>query len=252
MRLPLFAALLIAPLAGCAGLSPPGAEESGLAKAVEPSLRAAAVTADANNDWKGAAQHWRTLYQRLPGEQAITLSLARALRYSGQGQQAADVVQTELARHGRDARLVGELGKAYLAADRIGLAVRNLEEAQALTPDDWELHSALGVALDSLTRHDEARTAYGRALQLAPDHPLVLNNLGLSQALDGQLDEAIATLTHAHEQPQAGMQIRQNLALLLALQGDAEAAERVAAKDLPAEMVRNNAGIYRMLATGRR
>lgn len=251
MRLRLFAALLIAPLAGCATLSTPGAEDAALAKAVEPSLRAAAVTAEANNDWKGAAQHWRTLYQRAPGDQTITLSLARALRYSGQAQQAADVVQGELARNGRDARMVAELGKAYLAADRIGLALKSLEEARALAPDDWELHSALGVALDSQARYGEAREAYGRALVLAPDHPLVLNNLGLSQALDGQLDEAVATLTRANEQPQAGMQIRQNLALLLALTGDAAAAERLAAKDLPADMVRTNAGIYRVLAAGR-
>lgn len=252
MRLRLFAALLIAPLAGCAALSVPGAEDAALSKAVEPSLRAAAMTAEANNDWKGAAQHWRTLYQRAPDDQTITLSLARALRYSGQAQQAADVMQVELARHGRDARMVAELGKAYLAADRNGLALKNLEEARTLAPDDWELHSALGVALDSQARYGEARDSYARALALAPDHPLVLNNFALSQALDGRLDEAITTLSHANEQPQAGMQIRQNLALLLALKGDAGAAERLAAKDLPAEMVRSNAGVYRVLAAGRR
>lgn len=248
MRLRLAIALLIAPLAACAGLPGPATDDAALARAVEPSLRTAAVTAEANNDWKGAAQHWRTLYQRTPADQGITLALARALRYSGQAQQAADVMQGEVARHGRQPSLVAELGKAYLAADRMGLALKTLEEAATLAPADWEVHSALGVAFDALARHAEAREAYAHALAHAPDHPLVLNNLGLSLALDHRLDEAITALSQANEQPQAGPQIRQNLALLLALKGDSAAAERVAAKDLPTDMARVNAGIYRALA----
>lgn len=252
MRLRFATALLIAPLAACAGLPAPGADDDALSRAVEPSLRTAALTAETNNDWKGAAQHWRTLAQRAPADRTIVLSLARALRYAGQPQQAADLMQGELARHGRDPRLVAELGKDYLAADRIGLALKHLEEASALTPADWEVQSALGVALDVQGRYGEARAAYARALEHAPDHPLVLNNLGLSLALDGRLDEAVDTLSRAGEQPQAGPQIRQNLALLLALKGDSAAAERLAAKDLPAEMARTNAGLYRALAQARR
>lgn len=247
--------LALAPLllAGCAGF--PALDAGGdnaLAKAVEPSLRQAALTAEAANDWKGATQHWRTLYQRNPGDKGVALSLARALRAAGQAQQAADLMQAELGRHGRDAGLVAELGKDYLAADRIGLALKHLEEARNLAPGDWEAHSALGVALDAATRYDDAAAAYAGALALSPDNPQVLNNLALSQALAGRLDEAVATLGRANEQPHSGPQIRQNLALLLALTGDAARAERMAAKDLPADMARANSAIYRTLAEGRR
>lgn len=246
---PLLISLL---LAGCAQASMDTASDDVIARAVEPSLRTAAATAEVNNDWKGAAQHWGTLHQRRPDDSAITLSLARALRYGGRAQQAADLMQGELARIGRDTVLLTELGKDYLAAERLGLAVKMLEEASAKAPQNWDIHSAMGVALDELGRYPEAQAAYERALEQAPDNPVVLNNLALSQAQTGQLDKAIATLHQANEHPAAGPQIRQNLALLLALTGDASAAERMAAKDLPAEMVRTNAATFRTLADAAR
>ncbi|MBC7908505.1 MAG: tetratricopeptide repeat protein [Rhodospirillaceae bacterium] len=235
-------------LTGCAAVTMETAGEDVIARAVEPSLRAAAANAEANNDWKGAAQHWGTLHQRHPEDTAISLSLARSWRYGGQPQQAADLMQDTLSRTGRDVPVLIELGKDYLAAERLGLALKILEEARAKAPDIWDIHSAMGVALDSLGRYPEAQGAYERALELAPDNPVVLNNLGLSQAQSGQLSIAIDTLQRANEHPGAGPQLRQNLALLLALKGDAPAAERMAAKDLPPDMVRTNAGIYRTLA----
>jgi Flp pilus assembly protein TadD len=235
-------------LAGCAGATMETAGDDVIARAVEPSLRTAAASAEANNDWKGAAQHWGTLHQRHPEDSSISLSLARAWRYGGQEQQAADLIQGELARTGRSLGLLTELGKDYLAAERLGLALKTLEEARTKAPDNWDIHSAMGVALDASGRYGEAQAAYGRALELSPENPVVLNNLALSQAQSGQLDMAVETLRRANEHPGAGTQLRQNLALLLALKGDAPAAERLAAKDLPPDMVRTNAGIYRSLA----
>lgn len=228
-----------------------GGPDAALTKAVEPSLRAAAANAEAANDYKGAAQHWRTLYQRHPEDKALAINLARSLRYAGAAQQAADIVQAHLGRSGRDGDLLAELGKDYLAADRMGLARKTLEEAAALAPQRWDVHSALGVVHDSQGRYAEAQAAYGRALELMPDEPSVLNNLGLSQALSGKLDDAVASLRLAAEHPRAQAQVRQNLALLLALKGDTAGAERLARKDLPPEMVRTNAEIFRELARRR-
>lgn len=232
--------------AGCAGTP----DEAEVAQAVEPSLRAAAITAEAASDYRGAAQHWRTLYQRHPEDKGLALSLARTLRYSGQPQQAADVMQAALARLGRDPDLVTETGKDYLADERLGLAQRSLEEARKLAPQRWDIPSAMGVCFDLQGRAAEAAEAYAQALALSPDNPEVLNNLALSQALSGKLREAVATLRHADDQPSAGTQVRQNLAMLLALSGDATAAERLARHDLPPEMARANAEIFRKLSEG--
>lgn len=245
------AAFLALPLlAGCAGA--PVAESDGrLADAVEPSLRAAAASAEAARDYKGAAQHWGTLYQRHPTSPDIALALARTLRYAGQPQQSADIMQDRLEAKPGDADLLTELGKDYLAADRMPLALATLERASAAAPERWDIHSALGVAQDAAGRYDLAAEAYGRALALSPDNPRVMNNQALSLALSGRLDEAIATLTRAADHPRASSQIRQNLAVLLALKGDGAKAEKLVRQDLPADMARNNTAILRALAAQR-
>jgi Flp pilus assembly protein TadD len=242
----LAALALAAMLSACAGA--PGEQGGSIAQAVEPSLRAAAANAEANHDYKGAAQHWGTLYQRRPDDRDVAINLARSLRAGGQPQQAADLMQAQLLRQPNDPLLLMELGKDYLAADRIGLAVKALEQASSLAPTAWEAHSALGVAQDTLGRPAAAAASYGRALELSPGNAAVLNNLGLSLALAGHLDEGIATLRRALELPAAGTQVSQNLAMLLALKGDAAQAERLARRDLPPDMARNNADILKAVA----
>ena len=174
-------------LAGCGGGQINTGDENAVALAVEPSLRAAAANAEANQDYKGAAQHWRTLYQRHPEDRIIAVQLARMTRYAGQPQQAADLMQSHLARRPDDGELLAELGKDYLAADRTGLGLRTLEQARAVAPSRWDVHSALGVAYDMEGRKAEAEAAYAKALELSPGNPQVLNNLGLNQALQGRL-----------------------------------------------------------------
>ncbi|MDO8608571.1 MAG: tetratricopeptide repeat protein [Phaeospirillum sp.] len=242
-RLPIVLALI---LAGCTNSAVDG--ERAVIDAVEPSLRAAAAAAEAGHDYKGAAQHLGTLYQRRGDDKGIGVALARNLRYGGQPQAAADIIQGQLTRFPRDPDLLIELGKDYLAADRIALALRMLEQALAVAPERWEVHATMAVALDTLGRNSEALAAYGRALELSPENPAIMNNLGLSQALAGRLDDGLATLGSAADLPTATAQIRQNLALLLALKGDAAQAEKLTRNNLPPDVARANIDVMRAIA----
>lgn len=223
-----------------------------LSAVIDPSLRKAAQAAEANYDYKTAASHYRSLVQRNPDDGALVLKLMRVLRYGGLPQQAIDLGERQLARTGGDPVVLTELGKAYLAQDRVNVAVRYLSQANDQAPDNWETWSALGVAYDYQRRFEEAVLAHRRALALSPDNPQVLNNLGLSRAQAGDLDEAIQLLRRAADQPKATAQVRQNLALVTAIKGDLGGAERLARQDLPNEMVRNNLSYYRMLAAAAR
>lgn len=240
------AAFLALTLAGCATSQADG--ERSVAQAVEPSLRAAAAAAEANHDYKGAIQHLNTLYQRRNDDRGIGVALARNLRYGGQPQSAADIMQAQLTRFSNDPDLLIELGKDYLAADRVALSLRTLERARTAAPDRWEVYATMAVAQDAMGKSNEAQAAYNHALDLSPDNPMVLNNLGLSQALAGRLDEGVATLTRAADLPTATTQIRQNLALLLALKGDAAQAEKITRNDLPPDLARANIQVMRALA----
>jgi tetratricopeptide (TPR) repeat protein len=94
-----------------------------------------------------------------------------------------------------------------------------LERAHAPGEPDWRILSVQGAALDQLGRHDEAQRYYGTALRIAPDEPSVLSNLGLSYALSKDLVRAEGALRRAAGQPRVDARVRQNLALVMGLQG---------------------------------
>ncbi len=235
-------------LCGCTATTGEVSGQDGkLQSIIEPSLLAAAAAAESRYDYETAANSYRSLLQRHPDDGAMTLRLAQALRYSGKADQAIALLTPLAAERPEPAALI-QLGKAHLAADHLDLALRYLDQARELAPGDWEAHSAIGVAYDYQGKFDKAEAAYREALRLSPDNPTVLNNLGLSQAQAGNLAAAVETLRKAANQPQSPAQIRQNLALVLALSGDAEGAERFARMDLPPAILRDNVAYYRSLA----
>lgn len=214
---------------------------------IEPTIRQAALLAEQKGSYGEAAKHYSALVSKHPQDKALTLSLARNLRFAGNAQQAIAVLNTSGAASAGEPIVLLELGKAYLAADQLNLAKPTLERAKTSAPLNWEILSALGVVYDYEGRYDQAQEQYEAALFLAPDHPTVLNNMALSLAQEGDLDRALELMQLATDQPQAGPQTRQNLALLMALKGDADAAERLARKDLPPTMAEANITYYRSL-----
>jgi Flp pilus assembly protein TadD len=105
------------------------------------------------------------------------------------------------------------------------------------------------VALEQAQRDDEALIAHQRALALAPANPAVLSNLGMYYAAHGDPAQAEVLLKRAADLPGATVQVRQNLALVLGLQGKLPEAERIARQDLPPAVVTNNLAYLRAAQT---
>lgn len=238
-------------LAGCAVTSQrTGADPAAVTEKanVEPALRQAAMMSERNASYGEAAQHYASLHAKYPQDKQITLALARNLRFAGNPQQAIAVLNSGLAAQSPDALTLLELGKDYLAADQLNLAKPTLERAKAAAPLNWEVLSSLGVVYDYEGNYEQAQQQYDAALFLDPENPTVLNNKALSLAQQGRLDEAVKTMKVATDQPSASAQARQNLALLMALKGDSEAAERLARKDLPPAVAEANIEYYKSLS----
>lgn len=60
-------------------------------------------------------------------------------------------------------------------------AVADCMAALALQPTYGKAHGRLGIALTALNRHEEARTAFARAVQLEPDNESYKQNLKLAE-----------------------------------------------------------------------
>jgi Flp pilus assembly protein TadD len=123
--------------------------------------------------------------------------------------------------------------------------------ARAHTPErpNWRVLSTQGAVADQLGQHATAQQYYQAALQIAPNEPTVLSNLGLSYALGNRLQEAEKTLRQAVALPNANPRVRGNLALVLALQGNFAESERTASQDLsPQDAAANIAYVRSMTA----
>ena len=188
-------------------------------------------------------------YDQQPYDKRIAIAYSRALRASGRYDQAAAVAQRLATKYPKDMQVLGAYGKALAEDGRLREAEEVLPEAH--TPDEpsWSILSAQGAVEDQLGDHDQAQSYYRAALKIAPNQPEVLSNLGLSYALSQQLPMADETMRLAAAQPGADMRVRQNLALVLALEGKFDAAQGVAQQDLsPVDAAENVASIKQMIA----
>jgi len=179
------------------------------------------------------------------------LAYANALESIGQTDKQLEVYQRLTASHPGNAKLAGIYGKKLVAAGRSAAAVPVLEGAAAAPDADWRLYSALGTAYDQQGLFQKAREQYQKALSTDASNLSVLNNLGMSYALEGNLKEAETTLRRADATPRsrAEPQIRQNLALVVGLQGRFEEASKIASENLPPEQVEANMSyLKKMLA----
>jgi Flp pilus assembly protein TadD len=200
-------------------------------------------------DWRRQVAVWRPRYEANQADPKTAIAYARALRAIGQRAQAVAVLQQATIRNPHDMKLLGAYGRALADAGRLPEALDALGRAHTPDNPDWRVLNAQGAVLDQMGRHVDAQRHYRAALNLAPNEPSVLSNLGLSYALEKHLKQAEATLRTAVAQPNASPRVRQNLALVVGLEGRFADAERIASADLPpAEAAANVAYLRQMLA----
>ena len=184
-----------------------------------------------------------------PKDAEAALRYGQALRATGQRTQAAAVLeQATLAHPGNKALLAG-YGRALADNGNFQQAFDILARAHSPDNPDWRILSVQGTALDQLGRHDEARRYYASALKIVPEEPSVLSNLGLSYVLSRDLPTAEETLRRAYGSTRADARVRQNLGLVVGLQGRFAEAENIVKADLPAdEAAANVAYLKQMLS----
>jgi Flp pilus assembly protein TadD len=124
-----------------------------------------------------------------------------------------------------------------------------MRSERAQTPDrpDWQLLSAEGAILDQMGDPAGARDRYRKALDIMPNEPSILSNLGMSYVLQGDLRTAESYLASAVKQPGADSRVRQNLALVVGLQGRFGEAEKIASAELSPEQAQANVSYLRSM-----
>jgi len=201
----------------------------------------------APEDPRRAVDVYGERYRANPKDADAALAYGQALRATGQRAQAVAVLeQATIANPGNQPLLAG-YGRALADNGNSQAAFDVLSRAHSPANPDWRILSVQGTTLDKLGKHEEARRYYAGALKIVPDEPSVLSNLGLSYMLTKELPKAEETLRLAFASSRADVRVRQNLALVVGLQGRFAEAETIVKADLPAEEAAANVAYLRQM-----
>ncbi len=187
-----------------------------------------------------ATDYWSKQFKKHPKNKKVGMQFASTLRTMGRNEQALAVMQQVAIHNPEDREVLGAYGKALAGAGNLKKALETIQRAQTPHNPDWKLYSAEGTIYDQIGKPQLARQRYRKALDLRPGEPSILSNLGMSYLLAGDLRAAETYLQQAIRSPLADNRVRQNLALVIGLQGRFKEAETVAAGGLPPKEAQAN------------
>jgi Flp pilus assembly protein TadD len=207
----------------------------------------AKAKANPESDPHRDAEVYGERFRANPKDPDVALKYGQALRAIGQRAQAVAVLErAAILNPGNKAVLAG-WGRALADNGQSQQAFDVLGRAHTPANPDWRILSVQGTALDKLGRHDDARRYYASALRIMPDEPSVLSNLGMSYVLTKDLAKAEEVLRRAYVSARADSRIRQNLALVVGLQGRFDEAESIVKADLPADEAEANVAYLKQM-----
>jgi len=169
---------------------------------------------------KGDQSASRTHFERAAANGRLTARahLARVLIAAGQREEASRELERILSTAGADPDAVAQAHRLRLGLERPDLEAQleragraalladgtRLEEVRAafagvlaFDPDIWEAHFGLGLLERQAEDFVAAATSFRRALDLAPDQPDVMHELGVALLASGSKAEALGLLDRA-------------------------------------------------------
>jgi len=212
-----------------------------------PSTSAMAAVQGSEPDTRGISANLAERYRANPNDSVVAINYAQSLRASGQRSQAVAVLEQAALKNPKNMELLGAYGRALADVGNYQQALDVLNRAHTPDRPDWRILSVQGAVLDQMGRHEDAQRYYATALKIVPDEPSVLSNLGLSYALSKDLVRAEMTLRRAASRANADPRVRQNLALVVGLQGRFAEAETIARTELPPELAAANVAYLRQM-----
>jgi Flp pilus assembly protein TadD len=200
-------------------------------------------------DAQANLQQLASAYEAHPKDKATIIFYAAALRAEGQADQSIAVLEQGMAAHPKDPEIRVAYAKALTAGGRFEQALAVLDDTIRPDAPDWNALSVKGAIYDQMGRNQEARELYTQALLIAPGEASLEANMGLSYAMTSDLNAAEQHLRRAVKMKGATSQIRQNLALVVGLQGRFDEARDLFARELAPDQVEANMAYIRALLT---
>jgi Flp pilus assembly protein TadD len=231
--------VLAAVMAGCANKSSmtTGSVNKTLGKNVDQM---------SSGELETAAGRLGNAYAKNPNDKSVALSYSTVLQMNGRSDQSLAVMRKLAIALPKDREVLAAYGKSLAGVGQFEQALDAIRRAQTPEYPDWKLLSAEAAILDQLGQSPNARQLYRKA-EMKPDEPTILSNLGMSYVLEGDLKTAEMHMRSAAQRSGADSRVRQNLALVVGLQGRFEEAETIARQELSPDQAQANVTYLRTM-----
>lgn len=194
-----------------------------------------------------ATAYWAGEYMKDPKNAESAINYSKNLKLQGDKKKALSVLAHSFQVNSREPKIASAYGRLALDMGKLKLAEQILPLAEVPGKPDWRLISAKGTLLAKRGNHKKAQAYFLQALKIKPNQPTVLNNLALAYALDGKPKDAETLLRRAIASQGDNKRLRQNLALVLGLQGRFGEAKQIAGADLKQDVVKENESFMRQM-----
>ena len=216
---------------------------------VEGTMLASAQQAEKAGDYNRAAVFYSQMAEKNADYKVMQ---GDALRRGGNLAAAQKIFDEILAKNPKDAAALEGKMLCRFAAGELAETADLMKQVLAIEPDRWRTLNVAGILFANRHMVDESMAYYERALTYSKDNPSILNNVGLTLAMDKQYDKAIQALTKAAQfaptDSSQKTQVDMNLALTYGVSGDMAMAEKIASQHVSGPALYNNLGYYAKLA----
>jgi Flp pilus assembly protein TadD len=137
-------------------------------------------------------------------------------------------------------------GLEYMELNMSAEAREHLLAAASADPTLWRAQNALGILADREQDHELAIEHYEKALEINTASPMILNNLGYSRYLSGDLDQAARDFYQATQIDPDYLPAWSNLGLVYARRGWYWDAVEILGRSLEQAVAYNNTGFVAM------
>jgi len=206
-------------MTGCAATGG-ASRDASASESVPPVAQSLAAGDDAarRGDFRRAIVHY-TQAANVESSVDVWLRIGAASRQLDDTQRALDAYLRVIELEPTNTDALEGAGLEYMVLGDASASREYLDRTLQADSQRWRSHNALGVLDDEAGDHQPAIAHYEAALEIYPDSPAVLNNLGYSRYLLKDFDQAARDLYAATQLDPDHDRARANLALVYAQKG---------------------------------
>lgn len=201
-----------------------------------------------NNKTEEALQYYVRALDLNPKNTEALLRIGTVQQNYGNPDLAIKAYDMLLATMPRHAGALEAVGLIYLDQRKYDLAEWRLRAAISADSKRWQALNGMGLIADERKQHEAAIRYFESALIIQPQSAQLLNNRGYSKYLLGHFADAESDFRRALQLDAKNERANHNLGLVLARQGQAEAALAAFRQTMDEASAYNNIGYIYLMA----